>query len=104
MNSRRAFKLDIAAPALEPLDDPGRSGPAVIQAIGEAKTTPLDLPDLARLDRITDLLAGHKRISPTPTVKLLLFSLDGFTTYLSEAARRRHDVELVDLLRLYEGD
>ena len=73
-------------------------------SIGETKATRLDLPDLARLDRITDLLAGSKRVSPAPTIKRLLFSLDGFTTDLSEAAHRRHDVELVDLHRLYEGD
>ena len=101
---RRAFELDIAAPAIEPVDPPGSRGPVVIQAIGEAKATRLDMPDLARLDRITDLLADNKRVSPAPTIKRLLFSLEGFTADLSGTARRRHDVELVDLDRLYEGD
>ena len=100
---RRSFELDIAAPAVEPPDGPGKPSPVLIQAIGEAKAKRLDTPDLARLDRITDLLAAHKRISPAPAAKRLLFSLDGFTTDLSEAARHRHDVELVDLHRLYEG-
>ena len=72
---RRAFELDIAAPALEPLDQPGSRGPVVIQVIGEVKATRLDIPDLARLDRITDLLADNKRVSPAPTIKRLLFSL-----------------------------
>jgi hypothetical protein len=100
---RSAFELDIAAPAIEPLDPPSSRGAVVIQVIGEAKATRLDLPDLARLDRITDLLADNKRISPAPTIKRLLFSLDGFTADLSKAAHRRHDVELVGLDRLYEG-
>ena len=101
---RRAFELDIAAPAIEPLGPPGSRGPEMIQAIGEAKATRLDMPDLARLDRITDLLANNKRVSPAPTIKRLLFSLDGFTADLSETAHHRHDVELVDLHRLYEGE
>ena len=101
---RRAFELDIAAPAIEPFDPPGSRGPVVIQAIGEAKATRLDMPDLARRDRITDLLADNKRVSPAPTIKRLLFSLEGFTTDLSANAHGRHDVELVDLDRLYEGE
>lgn len=101
---RRAFELDIAAPALVPFDSSGSRGPVVIQAIGEAKATRLDMPDLARLDRITGLLADNKRVSPATTIKRLLFSLEGFTADLSATAQRRHDVELVGLRRLYEGD
>ena len=33
----------------------------------------------------------------------LLFSVDGFSGDLSTAARRRADVEWIDLDRLYEG-
>ena len=64
----------------------------------------MDTSDLARLDRITDLLAGHKRISPASNIKRLLFSLKGFTPDLSAAARRHADVELIDLERLYQGE
>ena len=39
-----------------------------------------------------------------PTARRLLFSLEGFTPELTAEARHRHDVELVDLDRLYEGD
>ena len=61
-------------------------------------------PDLARLDRITHLLAEHKRTAPASTIKRLLSSLEGFTPDLTTAAHRRSDVELVDLERLYEGE
>ena len=33
------------------------------------------MPDLVHLDRITDLLADNKRVSPAPTIKRLLSSL-----------------------------
>ena len=101
---RRSFELDIAAPAVESLDESGQPRRAAVQAIGEAKATRLDIPDLARLDRITHLLAGHKRTAPAPGIKRLLFSLEGFTPDLSTAANRRADVELVDLERLYGGE
>jgi hypothetical protein len=35
---------------------------------------------------------------------LLLFSRSGFGSELVTAARDRHDIELVDLPRLYHGD
>ena len=101
---RRSFELDIAAAALRPVDSGGHDRRVVIQAIGEAKAAPLDTADLARLDRITDLLARHGRTSPASNVKRLLFTLKGFTPHLSAAARRRADVELIDLERLYQGD
>ncbi len=99
---RRSFELDIAA-ALEAGGDHGRDRPAVVQCIGEVKASRLDVSDLAGLDRITQLLAGHKRLSPAAKVKRLLFSLEGFTPELSTAGRHRPDVELVDLDRLYTG-
>ena len=101
---RRSFAMDIAAASLRPVDTRRHGGRVVIQAIGEAKTTRLGTTDLARLDRITDLLARHKRTSPAPNIKRLLFSLKGFTPDLSAAARRRADVELIDLERLYDGE
>ena len=66
----------------------------------EAKATRLDATDF---DRITDALAGHKRISPAPTVKRLLFSLEGITPDLCTTARQRPDVELVGLNRSTRG-
>ena len=59
----RSFELDIAAPALEPASGSRR---VVVQAIGEANATRLDLSDLARLDRIAGLLTRHQRISRRP--------------------------------------
>ncbi len=100
---RRSFELGIAAPALEPGTAGSRKRRVMLQAIGEAKATRLGLTDLARLDRIADLIAGHQRVSAGDGTRRLLLSLTGFTPDLAEVARRRADVELVDLDRLYEG-
>lgn len=100
---RRSFELDIAAAAVEPVHHGSRRLRVAVQVMGEAKATRLDTTDLDRLDRITDLLATHKRISPAPTIKRLLFSLEGFTPDLCTTARQRPDVELVSLNRLYKG-
>ena len=101
-NRRRSFELDIAAPAADPQKG-GGGRPLTLQTVGEAKASRLDISDLARLDRLTKLLAGRDRISPTPTLKRLLFSLEGFTPALVADAERRPDLELVDLDRLYHG-
>ncbi len=98
-NRRQSFELDIAAAA--PEGGPGRH--LTLQAVGEAKASRLDISDLTRLDRLTQLLAGRDRVSPSPTLKLLLFSLDGFTPALIGGANRRSDVELIDPDRLYHG-
>lgn len=74
-----------------------------IQVLGEAKASRLGSEDLARLDRIAGLLDERKTVSLVPAARRLLFSMDGFSTGLAAAARRRADVELVDLDRLYEG-
>ena len=99
---RRAFELDIAVPCDQPWIGPSR-GLVPIQAIGEAKTTRVNPRDLQRLDRINRLLDENERVSAAPRTKLLLFSLQGFSTELAEIARRRPDVELVGLERLYDG-
>lgn len=99
---RRSFELDIATAASQPAEGGRHDGSAVVQVIGEAKATRLSAADLARLDRIADLLAGHKRISPVSNIKRLLFSLQGFAPDL-DASGRRADVELIDLERLYHG-
>ena len=103
-NRRRSFELGVAVPSAEPLEKVGPRQQIGVQAIGEAKATRLDTADLARLDRIADLLRAQKRISPSPTLKYLLFSLEGFASELVDAAQRRPEVELVDLDRLYGGD
>lgn len=89
----------IAAPSAE-VDQPGH---LTLQVVGEAKATRLDLSDLARLDRLAHLLAGRGRVSLSPTLKRVLFSLTGFAPRLIEASDQRTDVELVDLHRLYQG-
>ena len=96
---RQSFELDIAAPSAE-VDKTGR---LVLQVVGEAKASRLDLADLSRIDRLSQLLAKRDRISPSPHLKRLLFSLKGFTPTLITAAQQRTDVELVDLDRLYHG-
>ncbi|MFD0637689.1 hypothetical protein ACFQ9X_45140 [Catenulispora yoronensis] len=77
--------------------------PDRIAAIGEAKgtTSPVDLPQLERLEHLRGLLPAH-RVQTTP--KLLLFARSGFTPRLLKAAEKRSDVELVDLDRLYHGE
>ena len=96
---RRSFELGIAAAVPED----GRGRHLTLQAVGEAKASRLDTSDLTRLDRLAQLLAGRNRVSPSPTLKRLLFSLEGFTPALIGDAKRRSDVELVDLDRLYHG-
>ena len=75
----------------------------MLQVIGEAKTRRMDASDLARLDRITEMLNSRMGVATAPGLKRLLFSLKGFDAELSAAARRRPDVELIDPARLYEG-
>ncbi len=96
---RRSFEMDIAAPSAE-VDQPGH---LTLQVVGEAKATQLELSDLARLDRLAHLLAERGRVSLSPTLKRMLFSLTGFAPRLIEASDQRTDVELVDLHRLYHG-
>ncbi len=73
----------------------------LIRVLGEAKaTTTLRGPgDLARLERIRDVLA--ERGAQVQQARLLLFSRRGFVPELIELARNRSDVELVDLQRMY---
>jgi hypothetical protein len=96
---RERFEVDVVAVATRR----GRHSkrPALL-AIGEAKAGAQQRGpgDLARLDRLRHLLAGRAMIEST---RLLLFSRGGFTNELVAEARRRGDVELVDLARLYGG-
>jgi hypothetical protein len=72
-----------------------------VTLLGEAKATleRRGLPDLERLDTIKNLLEqlGHH----TTDAIIALFSTTGFTTDLKKTATTRHDVELIDLNRLY---
>lgn len=72
--------------------------------LGEAKcgSEPAGVGVLARLERARALLATRAPLAAA--VKLAVFSAGGFDRALLAAARRRSDVELVDLERLYAGD
>jgi hypothetical protein len=72
--------------------------------LGEAKSgsEQAGMAVLARLERARDLLAARAAVATD--VKLAVFSASGFDRTLLAAARRRSDVELVDLERLYTGE
>ena len=75
-----------------------------IGLLGEAKfrSEPAGTRVLGHLERARDLLAGRAAIDAD--VKLAVFSASGFDRSLLAAARDRHDVELIDLDRLYTGE
>ncbi|MXW95208.1 MAG: hypothetical protein F4110_07630 [Acidimicrobiaceae bacterium] len=98
---RQSFELDVAAAS-----SPAAAGArrqTRIQVLGEAKASRLGAEDLVRLDRVAGILDGRKAVSLAPEARRLLFSMDGFSTELEAVSRRRADVELIDLDRLYEG-
>jgi hypothetical protein len=86
-----AFRSTWSSPPWRPRPRTG------VTAIGEAKWhgEPVGVEQLQRLEHIRALLPPRR--APEPP-RLLLFSPD-----LSRAARRRSDVEVVDLDRLYRG-
>lgn len=96
--ARQSFELDVVAEAQETM-----GGKRVILAIGEAKgsDSQRSASDIARLERLRGLLASRADVSRT---RLLLFARSGFQPDVIDLARRRRDVELVDLDRLYGGD
>ncbi len=96
--AKQAFEIDVVADA-----DTRVSGKPMLLAIGEAKggDAVRAMGDLARLGRARSLLAGRADVSQA---RLLLFGRSGFAPDVIETARRRRDVELIDLQRLYEGD
>jgi hypothetical protein len=81
---------------------PDRNDAERICAIGECKAgaEAIGLNELDRLDRIVDRLTTKV----SPEVRRLLFARSGFTAEVRRAARKRHDVELIELKRLYHGD
>lgn len=77
---------------------------ATVALLGEAKLQPgrAGVAVLARLERARELLS--RRFAVDAGVKLAVFSASGFDRGLQAASRRRSDVELVDLERLYTGE
>jgi AAA+ ATPase superfamily predicted ATPase len=95
---RERYEVDVVAVAPE-----RRGNKPVLLAIGEAKggMGRRGTSDLTRLEHLRDALAGR---AATDATRLLLFSRGGFTRDVEANARRRSDLELVDLERLYTGD
>jgi uncharacterized protein len=90
-SGRKQFSLDALA-----VEKTSRGATRVL-AIAEVKATatPVGLSELERLDAAAEFAPHTKRI---------LVGRSGFTAELTRLARRRGDVELVDLYRLYDGD
>ncbi len=95
---RAQHELDVVATAR------ARGGGIRVAVIGEAKHTnrARTVADLERLERIRALLIS--RGDATPSTRLLLFSASGFDRNLTAAAEERHDLELIDLDRMYNGE
>jgi hypothetical protein len=75
-----------------------------IRLIGEAKSSThmRSIEDLKRLERARALLAASGK-ADVSAAKLALFARAGFSSDLRREAADRHDVELVDLERIYDG-
>ena len=91
----RAWQIDVVALA------PDRNHVDRVTAIGEVKATkePIGVQELYRLDEIAVALGDRG----APLIKRVLVARAGFTAELGRESRRRADVELVDLDRLYSG-
>ncbi len=78
--------------------------PTQVALLGEAKLRAerAGAGALARLERARELLAARASVDAEP--KLAVFSASGFDSALRAAAKRRGDLELVDLERLYSGE
>jgi len=96
-------RVEIDVIALEARSDEAAGANPTLLLIGEAKSgpDPRGTPDLHRLERARELLAGRARVERT---RLAIFAAGGFTADLQAEATRRSDVVLVDLERLYAGD
>jgi AAA+ ATPase superfamily predicted ATPase len=95
---RTQHEIDVVVLGRDP------SGAEIVLSLGEAKhtTAKRTLADLQRLERVRGLVAD-KRPSAA-SAKLLLFSASGFDHNLINDAQQRHDVELIDLVRIYGGE
>ena len=82
----------------------GRAGDERVLCLGEAKHTSAKrtVADVARLEAVRSLVARKR--PEAAGARLLLFSAAGFDRNLLDAARRRSDLELIDLDRLYHGE
>ena len=87
------MRLDMVAVA------PDRDDVERVCAVGECKAgaEAVGLAELARLDDVI----GRMGVRASSLTKRLLFARSGFTSEVRREARRRADVELVDLRRLY---
>lgn len=96
MIGRRRHQVDLVA-----TETTSRGGCRIL-AVGEVKSEvePVGPATLSTLDSVADHL-GPPGSEP---VRRLLFGRGGFTAPLRRLARRRPDVELVDLHRLYRGE
>lgn len=95
---RAQHELDVVALKRQP------NGSQSVLAIGEAKHTAAQrtISDINRLEHIRELVGAKE---PTATsARLLLFSANGFERNLIEHAKRRDDIDLIDLKRIYSGD
>ena len=96
---KTAYEIDVVAEAAGQKDHDRTR----LLAIGEAKGSEglRRIGDLRRLERLRSDLGTR---ADTGRTKILLFGRSGFDADLVTESRRRADVELVDLDRLYDGD
>ena len=85
------------------------AGRTKLIALGEAKASDRarTVDDLDRLERLREELAKRGELAKRADAgqaKLLLFGHSGFDPDLTAPASALADVELLDLVRLYEGD
>jgi hypothetical protein len=98
--ARRSHEIDVVA--VESLSDRRRR----VVAIGEAKFTaaPRNVGDLLRLERARELVVATRgERFDVRSIRLMLFSANGFDADLTATARARSDLVLIDLDRLYGG-
>ena len=75
-----------------------------VLAIGEAKYTDAQrtISDVSRLEHLRDLITATRSAQfDTTSIKILLFSANGFDKQLQAMSRSRHDLVLIDLATLY---
>jgi uncharacterized protein len=93
---KSAHQIDIVTTA------PDRNNRPCIHAIGEVKADgrPMDIDQLHRLDLITARLGERAAVD----LRLVLVGRRGFTAELTREARKRGEVHLIDLDRIYSTD
>lgn len=93
------FEIDVVVKSAD--SRPGDPRP-VLLAIGEAKggTARVGIGEVRRLERLRGVL---QRRAVTESTRLILFARSGFEPDVVAAARRRSDLVLVDLDRMYGG-